>query len=182
MSPPGLSSMKWCDRNCGSVCALPVPTLLAEPLHISVARAGAEHDQVQEHLALKLSFLVGVFVTGFGLLGGLLYQTFTTFKINGQREKDLIVGKESGGRFLPPPEYIVESHLLVYQMVSLTNHSQLMALVDRSKSLREEYEERHEVWQKELPEGKFKLAATERVLPPCHGILSSSRQRVLSCA
>ena len=95
------------------------------------------------------------------MFGGLLYHSFTTFKINGDVYKEIILGKDLVADFLPPPEFIVESHLLVHQMVSLTDKVEIQALVDQSKKLRQDYEERHQVWQKDLPVGKLKLAVTE---------------------
>jgi len=57
---------------------------------------------------------------------------------------------------LPPPEYLVEAYLVVYQMVEEGDPGRLKNLVQQSKSLRDDYEKRHEYWIKNLPDGNLK--------------------------
>ncbi len=59
---------------------------------------------------------------------------------------------------LPPPEYLVESYLVVLQMASLTDPSALAELEQRGVQLRADYLDRHAFWDQTLPPGALRQA------------------------
>ncbi len=117
-------------------------------------------------IKFRLTILVTLFLVGFLFFAGLVFSTFQTYKINGSVYKDLVLGKDLVADFLPPPEYIIESHLLAHQMATITDRNGLQQLVEHSRRLKREYEDRHAFWEKELPSGSFKKAATSDCYRP----------------
>lgn len=104
----------------------------------------------------SLFWLVGMFLMGFCIFGFFSYQTINTVKVNGNLYRSIVQGKDLIADILPPPEYIIESYLLVLQMVDEKDQSELNGLIARSQALRKDYDARHEFWAKDLPEGKMK--------------------------
>ncbi len=107
-------------------------------------------------IKLKLSLLIGGFVMGHVGFGALAYNTLQTVKVNGPYYHQIVQGKDVIADILPPPEYIIEAYLVVLQMIHPEVKPEMDDLLRRSKSLRKDYEDRHEFWGKDLPEGKLK--------------------------
>lgn len=103
----------------------------------------------------KLGFLVGVFVTGFFIFGLISNRTLDVLKVNGPLYKRIVDGKDIIADVLPPPKYIIESYLVVLQMLDELNKPQPeMAKIKNyinqkgqsGETLKEEYYVRHKYW------------------------------------
>lgn len=104
----------------------------------------------------KLGLLVFIFILGFFVFAAFTYYGFNLVKVNGPIYKNIIQGKDVIADVLPPPEYIIESYLLVYEIVNEKNTTKLNELISRSEKLREEYNVRHQLWIDELSPGELK--------------------------
>jgi methyl-accepting chemotaxis protein len=113
----------------------------------------------------KLLALIGVFSFAFVIAGMAFLSTLDTVRINGPIYERIIRQKDLLADILPPPEYLVEAYLLTYQM-SEADPAKLPALVEKSKALVRDYEERHQYWRKELPEGKIKSLLVDTAYKP----------------
>ena len=103
----------------------------------------------------KLSLLVAAFVAGLMLFGLVALSTLNSLKVNGPYYQQIILGKDLIADVLPPPAYIIESYLVARQISDVAYRGQLdgaNGLVAKSRKLRQEYDTRHEVWVRELPE------------------------------
>lgn len=107
-------------------------------------------------LGLKLRLIMILFSSGLILFGVLSYSTIEDLRINGDMYKQIIQGKDLVADILPPPNYIVETNLICYQMVDELDPAKLDELIEKSKQLLEEYTIRHEVWVKELEPGQMR--------------------------
>ena len=114
----------------------------------------------------KMAFLVSAFVLGFMIFGGWAYSTMVTVKINGDHYKQIVQGKDLIADILPPPEYIIESYLVTQQMLDETDRNKLSQYVERGKQLRKDFEDRHEYWNKELPDGAIKTKLVDAAFKP----------------
>ncbi len=144
----------------------------------------------QWKLSLKLAALVAVALLGSMLFGGVAFNTLSTVKVGGPVYNDIIQGKDLIADVLPPPEYVIESYLVVHQMERASKGPELDSLIEHGKRLRHEYEERHDFWAKQLPEGTLRRALVERAHDPATrffevrdrelipALLASDRQRV----
>ena len=104
----------------------------------------------------KLSLLVTLFIMGFIVFGWVAYGTIRIVMVNGPYYKSIVQGKDLIADVLPPPEYLIESYLVVLEMNMETDRKKLDELVSRSKTLRAEFDLRHDFWTQDLPEGPLK--------------------------
>ena len=107
-------------------------------------------------LRMKLLSLIGfcaIAFIGFSLVS---LTTLNKVKINGDEYNRIAQEKDLIADILPPPEYLVEAYLVIYQMVEETDDAKLKELIGKSKKLREEYDERHKYWADKLPDGSLK--------------------------
>jgi methyl-accepting chemotaxis protein len=114
----------------------------------------------------KLYCLVLVFACGFVGFGVSAYRTLELVKVNGPYYARIVQGKDLIADVLPPPEYLIESYLVVLQMLDETDKKALDALAQRSRALRNEYDVRHEYWVKALPPSDMKDALVARSYRP----------------
>lgn len=87
-------------------------------------------------------------------------------KVNGPVYLDIVRGKDLIADILPPPEYIIESYLVVLQGMDEKDPAKVTQFSERLKKLRGEYDDRHTYWTKELPEGKIKTLMLEHSYKP----------------
>ena len=109
-------------------------------------------------LSGKLSVLVGVFLAGFLIFTVVAWGTLERVKVNGPLYHDIVRGKDLIADVLPPPEYVIESYLIALQLVNTTDKEDQVELIERSKKLRGEYDDRHAFWLNEIPPGPMARA------------------------
>lgn len=114
----------------------------------------------------KLGIMMSFFVLGFLIFGTYCYFSFSQVKVNGPIYNNIVQGKDLIADILPPPEYIIESYLLVLQMINETDKVSLENLYNRSKALKSDYETRHQVWVNALQPGKLKSILIEESYNP----------------
>jgi methyl-accepting chemotaxis protein len=107
-------------------------------------------------ISVKLYLLVFCFTLGFTLVGILFTNTLNTLKIHGPIYKKIVQSKDLVADILPPPKYIVESYLLLFQAMEEENMTQVKSIKSNFTKLKEEYMERNEFWKVELEHGKMK--------------------------
>jgi methyl-accepting chemotaxis protein len=111
-------------------------------------------------IGTRLTMLIGIFLVGLGALGFYAFSSINTVKINGVLYQQITQGKDLVADILPPPEYIIEANLNVYQMVDAVNTNKdaatIAALIEKAKQLRQDFDTRHEFWVGSLPEGALK--------------------------
>ncbi len=97
-------------------------------------------------LTHRFALLVGMVAIGFVLYGAWSFKTLDDLKINGILYQQIAQSKDLVGDILPPPEYILESYLVVLQMKDATP-GELPVLVQRMKELKNDFDTRHVFWQ-----------------------------------
>src|SRR6188474_1891923 len=98
----------------------------------------------QSQLASRLTFLVAIFAVLFLVFGFTTWRTLEQVRVKGPIYNEIILGKDLIADVLPPPEYIIESYLLVLQEAEETDPSRIAQLVERGERLRLDYEARQE--------------------------------------
>ncbi|MBF0550424.1 MAG: hypothetical protein HQK60_07805 [Deltaproteobacteria bacterium] len=119
-------------------------------------------------MSLKVKFLIisMTIVLGFCVFGIVAWNTLNVTKINGELYERIVGGKDLISDILPPPEFIIESYLVLFQMMEETDSAKLKELASRGKALKQEFEERHEFWAKNLPPGTLKDEMIARSYQP----------------
>lgn len=110
-------------------------------------------------LDMKLSYrfaaLFAVVVTGFAIYGAWSFMVLNNLKVNGPVYQRIVQGKDLIADVLPPPEYIIESYLVALQ-ASTASAAERKSLIDNLRSLKKDYDTRHEFWIKEPLEDEIK--------------------------
>ena len=104
----------------------------------------------------KLLMLFLVFFTGMILYALFSFKTINAVKITGSTYDNIIRNKDLVADILPPPSYIIESYLTVYQLSEERNVNRQNQLENQLQSLEKEYMNRHAFWKEELPEGEMR--------------------------
>jgi methyl-accepting chemotaxis protein len=100
--------------------------------------------------------LMSAFLVCFIIFAFISVNTLENLKVNGPIYKRIVQGKDLIADVLPPPEYVVESYLVALQMLDQRNVQNRDALIERIRTLQQDYESRHEFWVKELEDGDLK--------------------------
>jgi methyl-accepting chemotaxis protein WspA len=124
----------------------------------------------QLKISSKLLLLLGFFVVGFVAFALVAYSTLNRVKVRGPVYTDIVKMKDIIADVLPPPEYIIESYLLVLQLTEERDPAKIRSLIERGNALQEEYKVRHEYWVDEkqggLEAGAIKTALVKTAYDP----------------
>jgi methyl-accepting chemotaxis protein len=114
--------------------------------------------------------LILLFLSGLIFFGIFALNRLNLVKINGDLYRQIIQGKDIIADILPPPEYILESHLNVFQLKNAVetnaDSAVIQSLIEKSKQLRKDYEDRHKYWTDNLPDGVLKEELTQKSYDP----------------
>ncbi len=111
---------------------------------------------IKDRLVLMImGMLVGMFI-----IAGVLSWSMNDLRIGGDTYNKIISDKDLLADILPPPEYVLESYLTVYQLLDAeqTDKSVLWKTMDRLKS---EYETRKQFWLTQSLPDNLQLALTQ---------------------
>jgi methyl-accepting chemotaxis protein len=116
----------------------------------------------------RFLLLLGLFVIGFVSYGAWSIKTLNEVKVNGPLYDRIVQSKDLIADILPPPEYIIESYLVSLKLSGASDKAQQDKYIDRLKSLKAEYDTRHDFWNKAQLEqplaGQFLTQAHEPAL------------------
>ena len=114
----------------------------------------------------KLVLLLGVFVFGFAAFGVVSFKLTKELQVNGPVYLKIVAGKDLIADILPPPEYILESYLVVRQLAQENDRNKIDELADRLKQLKADFDTRHDYWVGLLPQGEMKQMMIETSYRP----------------
>lgn len=120
-------------------------------------------------IAARLRLIFALSVVGIVLSSGLFYGAMQRSAVHGPGYMEIVQGKDVIADILPPPEYILESHLVVHQMVvALQNkrHSEVTRTIDRLQVLKKEFSDRHAFWNEDLNDEKQRTMMLEQLYSP----------------
>ena len=115
-----------------------------------------------------LVFNVGMAVVTLAVLVG-LDLAFERVRINGPLYKAIDGGQAVVADILPPPLYIVESHLAVFELIVAQAHGDTTRVNLLESRLREhelEFDARHDEWARTLPAGTVRSALVDASYAP----------------
>jgi methyl-accepting chemotaxis protein WspA len=103
-----------------------------------------------------MGLLVGLFLLGLAATHAMYWIMILSVRVNGPLYHDIAQDKDIVADTLPPPQYVIESYLVVLQMIDEKDPTKQRELIGRFKRLERQYGTRHEFWQNELAEGDIK--------------------------
>lgn len=113
----------------------------------------------------KLLTLISIFAVGFVISSLFSLSTLNQVKVNGPIYQGIVQQKDLLADILPPPEYLIESYLVSLQMAQADKMA-LPALIEKSRALARDFEDRREFWNKELPYGEAKNLLIDKAYKP----------------
>lgn len=102
--------------------------------------------KIRTRLALMMAVPL-VAVAGVAVIG---FQTMQAVKVDGPSYADIIETKALVSDVTAPPEFLVESFLVVRQLATETDPGRVAVLTQRLDELQASYEERHDFWEQRL--------------------------------
>ena len=100
-------------------------------------------------LSRRLAILIALFSAGFLIYGVWSFKTLNELKVSGPVYQKIVQGKDLVADVLPPPEYILESYLVVFQIMATDDNAEQEKLIAHLRDLKKDYDTRHEFWGKE---------------------------------
>ncbi|MEJ7592165.1 MAG: ATP-binding protein [Planctomycetaceae bacterium] len=131
-------------------------------------------------IRLQLIVMTIIFLLGLAVFGLMAHNTIQITKVDGPRYKHVIQMKDLLADVLPPPEYIIEAHLLVLQMAQFEATPEEIAVLAHSLTIVETaYLERHRFWVKTLPEGPLRDLTVVQSFKPAQQFFETVRREFL---
>src|ERR1700677_2261045 len=127
-------------------------------------------------LSQKLLLLGVLFVASFGGFAYTAWDVVAQVGVGGPTYKDIIRSKDVVADVLPPPLYIIETHLVAHQAVATSDAGVRRELISRLSRLEGEFEERHRYWGTELREGPLREALLGHSYGPGHAYFETARR------
>jgi methyl-accepting chemotaxis protein len=115
---------------------------------------------------IKIWMLAGIITVGLIIFSVISFSTLTRLKVNGEIYNHIVRDKDLVADILPPPEYVIESYLTAQELLNAKNESEINSLIDKSKSLKSDFESRHAYWAKNLENGILKTTLIDESYRP----------------
>lgn len=127
----------------------------------------------------KFLILLSISLTGLTIFGIIAFLTVEKLKINGKLYLKIIEGKDLVADILPPPEYIIESYLTVFEMTNTDSNDKLNQYIQYFDKLQKEYYNRHEYWTRTLEQGDIRNYMLESAYKPADRFYSMVKTQLV---
>src|SRR5437879_7608693 len=112
-------------------------------------------------LAVKLPLTVGACCVLFAVFAAAALATMANVRVGGPRYHALAQNADLVADVLPPPEYLVETNMVVLALLGPTrtgDTASVKPLLKQLDTLRADYETRHQHWAQVLPANELRTA------------------------
>lgn len=108
----------------------------------------------------KLLALGGIPLVGLLIFGITATRTLQVLRVNGPVYNQLADGRDLIADVLPPPSYIIEAYLTLFQAVAPapSGPAETRRRLERVRELRQDFDARQRVWASKLPPGELRTA------------------------
>jgi methyl-accepting chemotaxis protein len=130
-------------------------------------------------LTTRMFCLIAVATIGLILSAAASFLVLQKLKINGAMYKEIVQGKDLAADILPPPEYIIESYLVLQRLQNEPDPGKQQSYVKEIEKLKKEFDERHEFWKKELPDGDIKKVLIQDSYAPAMAFYKTASERFI---
>ncbi|MCK6489366.1 MAG: methyl-accepting chemotaxis protein [Planctomycetes bacterium] len=130
-------------------------------------------------LRLQLAGLAALTVSGLLVFAATAWLLVQRVQVTGPIYQDIIDDKDLLADILPPPAYIIESHLTVRLLLEAPDAPARAPLLAKLTELERQYDERLEVWRKLLEAGPVREALLDASEPPARQYYQALRQELL---
>jgi methyl-accepting chemotaxis protein len=113
-----------------------------------------------------MAIVAAALVAGQLLLGGVVGWRQAKVGFAGDAWNDVVLAKDLVADVLPPPEYLVEAHLVAYQAALTTDPAERARALTTLTRLESEFRTRHDYWAENLPDGQLRTLLLEDAWAP----------------
>jgi len=128
----------------------------------------------------RLLALVAIALVAVAGLGWLGHSTLEHVKVNGPIYREIVVAKDLIADVLPPPEYIIETHLVAHEMLRESVPTSIATLGERVRKLRSDFEARQAYWRETLPSGELAELLSGAACRSARGYFDALERRFLA--
>jgi len=114
------------------------------------------------NIKLKLTILVATAVISIVFISFFSYISIEKVRIKGDLYNEIIFSKDLIADILPPPEYIIEARLIVYQLLDNPKDDYKKQLIEKLAALKKEYYDRQQYWNENLSDKKQRNLILEK--------------------
>ena len=114
----------------------------------------------------RLAIIAGIGIAGAIIVSAVGLFVFGQAKVNGPVYSRIKSANDLVADILPPPEYIIEMHLVAFQSSTTTDAEQRQKQIARLAQLRKDYEDRRTYWTAHLGAGPMRKALLETSFQP----------------
>lgn len=108
----------------------------------------------------KLIVLVSFFFIGFILSGFMVYKTISDTKFDGNAYHEIVMRKDLIADILPPPSYIIETHLLANELINRFDTLSIDDEIIKMKVQEELFKKQNDFWTQNLSSDNLKTLKT----------------------
>ena len=130
----------------------------------------------------RMIILIAIFVVGFVASEIMHRKVLSEMQVNGPLYQRIAQGKDIVADILPPPEYLVESYLILYRIMNDAEIGERDSLLSQFATLEDQYHERHDYWVKNLQEprlNQIKELLTVKSYQPAQAFYRHARENIL---
>jgi len=131
------------------------------------------------NLSTRMFCLIATATLGLLLSGTSSFLVLQKLKITGPIYREIVQGKDIAADILPPPEYIIESYLVLLRLQDEPDPAKQQNYVKEFEKLKKEYLDRHEYWQKELAGGAVKKMLLQDSYTPAMAFYATASERFI---
>lgn len=118
------------------------------------------------NIKLKLSILALTAVISIAFIAVFSNITIEKVRIKGDLYNEIILSKDLIADILPPPEYIIEARLVIYQLLDNPKEEEKKQLIEKLASLKKDYYDRQKYWTENLVDKKQRSLMLEGARKP----------------
>ncbi len=129
----------------------------------------------------RMIILIAIFAVGF-VASEIMHRTvLSEMQVNGPLYHRISQGKDIVADVLPPPEYLVESYLVLYRIMNDAEIADRDSLISQFSVLEDQYHERHNYWMQNIQEPKLnqiKELLTVKSYQPAQAFYRQARENI----
>lgn len=130
-------------------------------------------------VAHRITAIVGLFSLTLISFGSFAAYTRSRVQVGGPYFRQIDLSKDLVADILPPPAYIIEAYLLVFQIANSDEATVRADLISRLTAAESQFEERQAFWTKALPASEMKTALTTDAAQPARDFFRVIHERLL---
>ncbi len=131
---------------------------------------------------VKLFSLTTIFTVGLIAFSLYALSVLNRVKVTGPVYSEIVLGKDLIADILPPPEFMVESYLTLFELAGASDPARQATLLEKAARLRKEFAERHEFWDRNLKDEAQRELMLKAAYAPAMRFYETQETRFLPAA